>query len=212
MKFSFVSAVAALATVAALAGCGGKAQFTVQGTFIDTNRNITSLPNSGLVLTNGKDTINVPAGATTFSFPTKIDYGTDYNIGILKNPDHMQCSIAGATGSAGHNVSIQSTITCVQNSYTISGNYTGITVAADGTTARTVTLINGSTGGSATISSATATNGAGSFVLSGAVYDGQAYGVTVVDPNNGLACTLTNGTGVMHEIAVTNLLLTCVPK
>ena len=47
MKFSYVSAVAALAAAAALAGCGGKAQFTVQGTFNDALGNIVSLPNSG---------------------------------------------------------------------------------------------------------------------------------------------------------------------
>ncbi|MYM69774.1 hypothetical protein GTP45_23435 [Pseudoduganella sp. FT55W] len=212
MKFSFVSAVAALAVVAALAGCGGKAQFTVQGRFIDGQNNYVSLPNGGLILSNGNETITVPAGATSFSFPTKIDYGTDYNILVVKSADHMGCGVTGGSGSAGHNVSIQAVVQCIQNSYTISGNYTGVTVAADGKTARTVTLINGSTGGSVTISSANATNGAGTFVLSGAVYDGQAYGVTVVDPNNGLSCTLANGTGVMHEIAVTNLQLTCVPK
>lgn len=205
MKFSFVSAAAALAAVAALAGCGGKEQFTVQG-------NITGLANNGLVLVNGKDTINVPSGATSFAFPTRIDYGTDYNIMIKQDPAHMNCNITGGSGSAGHNVTIQSLVQCQQNTYTISGNYTGITVAADGTTARTVTLVNGSAGGSVTISSATATNGAGTFVLSGSVPDGQAYGVTVVDPNNGLSCTLANGVGVMHEIAVTNLQLTCVPK
>ena len=208
MKFSFVRAAAALAMVAAVAtvaGCGGKNQYTVQGS-------IFGLANSGLVLTNGNDTINVPSGASSFAFPTKIDYGTDYNIKITANPAHMNCSIGGGSGSAGHTVTIQAVVNCVQNEYTISGQFTGVTVAADGTTARTVTLINGSAGGSATLSSANATNGAGDFVMSATVKDGTSYGVTVVDPNNGLSCTIANGTGVMHEAPVTNLLVTCVPK
>jgi hypothetical protein len=46
MKFSYLGAGAALILAATLAACGGKAQFTVQGS-------VTNLKNSGLVLTNG---------------------------------------------------------------------------------------------------------------------------------------------------------------
>lgn len=211
MKFSFVSAAAALAAVAALAGCGGKAQFTVQGNFTDSSLvTIVSLANNGLVLANGGDQLPVAAGATSFAFPKQIPYGTDYNITILHQPDHMTCGITNGTGSAGHNVAIKASVVCLQNAYTLGGQFTGLTPAADGT-ARTVTLLNGSTS-SVTVSSASATNGAGSFTFGGNVLDGQAYGVTVVDPNNGLNCTIANGTGVMHDVAVTNLQLTCVPK
>ncbi len=209
MKFSLVRAVAALAMVAAIAGCGGKQQFTVQGT-------ITGLNNSGLVLANAGEQLSVPAGATTFAFSKQISYGTDYNITIPKQPDHMTCQIGGATGSAGYNVAIQAVIACAQNTYTLGGQYSGLTPAADGT-ARTVTLINGSTGGTVTLSSGVAATStttstltpSGEFTLSGSVQDGQAYGVTVVPPTNGLTCSLTNGTGVMHDANVTNMVLTC---
>ncbi|NYE63249.1 hypothetical protein FHW58_004477 [Duganella sp. 1224] len=209
MKFSFVRAGMALAMVAAIAGCGGKQQFVVQGT-------ISGLNNSGLVLANGGEQISVPSGATSFAFSKQISYGTDYNITFVKQPDHMTCQIGGATGSAGYNVAIQAVIACSQNAYTLGGQYSGLTPAADGT-ARTVTLINGSTGGTVTLSSgvpATSTTTStltpsGEFTLSGQVPDGQAYGVTIVPPTNGLNCTLTNGTGVMHDAAVTNMVLTC---
>ncbi len=204
MKFSYVSAVAALGVAAALAACGGKAQFAVQGTVVNLN-------NSGLILGNGSDTVSVPSGATTFTFPKQIDYGTDYNIVVKQNPAHMQCGVSGATGSAGHTVTIQAVVTCSQNEYSLGGQFTGLTAAADGT-ARTVTLLNGSAGGSVTLSSASATNGAGSFAFSSTVADGTAYGVTVLDPGNGLSCTIANGTGVMHEVPVNNLQVTCVPK
>ncbi|RZT08083.1 hypothetical protein SAMN05216319_3509 [Duganella sp. CF402] len=204
MKFSYLSAAAALAVAAALAACGGKAQFTVQGS-------ITGLANSGLVLANGSDQVTVPSGATRFAFGKQIDYGTDYNITVLKNPAHMNCVVSGATGSAGHNVTIESLVTCTQNEYTLGGQFTGLTAAADGT-ARTVTLVNGTAGGSVVISSANGTAGAGDFVLGATVPDGQAYGVTVLTQPTGLNCTLANGVGVMHEVAVSNLLLTCVPQ
>lgn len=203
MKFSFVSVAAALAMVAALAGCGGKAQYVVGGT-------ISNLNNSGLVLVNnGGDDLTVAAGATTFAFSKQIDYGTDYNITVKTQPAHMTCSVTAGSASAGYNVTISAAVSCVQNSYSLSGQYTGVTAAADGT-ARTVTLVNGSTGGSVVLTSATAT--AGDFTFSTAVADGQTYGVTVVDPANGLSCVLANGTGVMHEAAVSNLLLTCTSQ
>jgi len=214
MKFSFVRAAAALtaaASVAALAGCGGTTQYPVQGVITNAAGNIVNLANSGLVLANGSDQVTVPVGASSFVFPKQIGYGTDYNITVLKQPAHMTCGVTGGSGSAGHTISIQAAVTCVQNEYTLSGQFTGITVAADGTTARTVTLLNGSTS-AVVLSSANATNGAGDFTFSATVADGTAYGVTVVPPTNGLSCTIANGTGVMHEAPVSNLLVTCVPQ
>lgn len=204
MKFSYLSAAAALAMAAALAACGGKAQYTVQGS-------VQGLTNSGLILASGGDTVTVPAGASSFAFPKQIDYGTDYTISIKQQPAHMTCSVAGATGSAGHNVSIQSLVTCLQNEYSLGGQFTGLTVGADGK-ARTITVLNGSNS-AVTLSSASATNGAGDFTFAATVADGTAYGVTVVvDPAIGLNCTVTNGIGVMHEVAVSNVLVACVPK
>lgn len=213
MKLSYAGAGVALILAVALAACGGKAQFTVQGSVVTTDRAgnaIGPLSNSGLVLANGGSTITVAAGATSFSFPQQIDYGSSYNITIQSNPAHMTCQIGGGSGSAGHTVSIQAQVLCTQNSYTLSGQYSGLTAAADGT-ARTITLLNGSTGGSVTLSSATAASG--DFTFGNNVNDGVPYGVTVVPPlpANGLTCTLSNGTGVMHEAPVSNLVLTCVP-
>lgn len=215
MKFSYAGAAVALALAAALAACGGKAQFTVQGAVATVDRSgnvLGALSNSGLVLANGGNTVNVPAGATSFAFAQQIDYGTDYNITIQKNPDHMTCAVSGGSGSAGHTVSIQASVGCVQNAYALGGRFTGLT--ANGTTARSVTLINGSAGGGVTITSAAATDtatGTGDFTL-GNVNDGQAYGVTILTQPDGLTCTLTNGAGVMHETPISNLQLTCVPK
>ena len=204
MKFSYASAGVALAL--ALAGCGGKAQFTVQGT-------VSGLNNTGLVLANGGSTVTVPAGATSFTFPQQIDYGSEYNITIQTQPAHMTCSVGGGSGSAGHTVTIQAQVVCNQNTYTLGGQFTGLTADSAGV-ARTVILLNGSAGGALSISSATASNtttGTGGFVFGSNVADGQAYGVTIQTQPTGLTCTLANGSGIMHETPVSNLLLTCVP-
>lgn len=205
MKFSLVSGAAALAIVATLAGCGGKQQYTVKGTIVNLN-------NSGLVLTNnGGDDIVIPNGATSFAFSKQIDYGTMYTVTVKNQPAHMSCGWNTAnTGSAGYNVEIQMTLACTQNAYNLGGLVTGLTPAADGTTARTITLTNGS-GTPLLLSSASATNGNLDFII-GAVPDGQAYGVTFVDYNTGLICDVSNGTGVMHETSISNILVACRNK
>jgi len=205
MKFSFVSAAAALTMMAVLAGCGGKQQYTVQGTILNLN-------NAGLVLTNnGGNDLTVPTGATSFAFSQQIDYGTTYNVAVKTQPAHMTCGWNTTNiGSAGYNVSIQMTLACDQNAYGLGGQITGLTAGADGK-ARTLTLTNGSTS-TLVLSSDSATSGALDFVFGSTVADGQAYGVVAVDGNNGLACTVANGTGVMHEVAVSNIKVTCVPK
>jgi hypothetical protein len=205
MKLSYAGAGVALILAAALAACGGKEQFTVQGSVIGLN-------NAGLVLANGGSTVSVGAGATEFAFPQQIDYGTSYNITIQTQPAHMTCVIGGGSGSAGHTISIQAQVQCAQNEYTLSGKVTGLTAGADAKP-RTITLLNGTSGGGVTIGSDSLTLGNGDFVFPNKVPDGVSYGVTVVPPSppNGLTCTIANGTGVMHEAPVSNLTLTCVP-
>lgn len=222
MKFSTLSAVAALMLAAALSACGGKAQFAVQGA-------ITGLNNSGLVLANGSDTLPVASGATSFVMPRQIPYGTEYNITVQKNPDHQTCQpTSGGSGSAGHTVAIAAVITCIQNTYTVGGQFVGLynkseAVAATATTAavaavpRVVTLLNGSSGGQIAVSSAAAdvgTPGKGEFAFTAyPVADGSAYGVTVLpDATSDVNCTLVNNTGVINGANVSNMLLTCTPK
>ncbi|MYM33680.1 hypothetical protein GTP38_04925 [Duganella sp. FT94W] len=203
MKFSLVSGAVALAVVAALAGCGGKQQYTVKGTIVN-------LSNSGLVLTNNGEDLTVPNGATTFAFSKQIDYGTTYNVIVKSNPAHMTCNWNTAnSGSAGYNVEIQMTLACVQNSYNLGGQVSGLTAAADGT-ARTITLINGSNT-QTVLSSASANAGTLDFVT-GTVPYGQAYGVTFLDTNNGLTCDVTNGVGVMADSPISNIVVACRNK
>lgn len=195
MKFSRSSAIAALALAAVLAACGGKAMFTVQGSVVGLN-------NSGLVLANGSDTVTVPSGATSFSFPQQIAYGSGYNITLTANPAHMTCSVGNGEGSAGHTVEIQAIVSCSQNAYSLGGQFTGFT-------AGTMVLTNGTSGGTVTLAPPTDLSGAGDFAFATAVLDGSAYGVTILTPPDGYYCTVSNGTGVMHETPVTNVLVAC---
>ncbi|WP_035822696.1 hypothetical protein [Janthinobacterium sp. RA13] len=193
MKLSCLRPLAALLLTLGLAACGGKASYDVSGT-------ITGLNNEGLILANGSDTLPVPAGKTSFTFGKRIDYGTDYNITVNKQPAHMTCGISGGSGSAGHYINISAAVTCSQNKYTVGGTVSGLTV--DG-----LVLINGST-------TTTVAKDATTFTMSGSVAYGDTYGISVSETQpKGLKCTVQPGTGggTMGEANVTTVQIVCNP-
>lgn len=209
MKFSYAGALVALTLASLLSACGGKAQYTVQGS-------VSGLTVDGLQLSNGGNTIDVPKGASSFAFPQQIDYGTEYDITITRNPDYFTCGVAGGKGSAGYTVSIGAAVSCTPNSYTVGGTYSGLvsvekTVPTDGTTPtdvpNLVTLINGS-GAQVQLSSATATSGT---FTAATLTNGEVYSISILTQPKNLICTLTNQNGVIRAPnSVTNLTLTCV--
>lgn len=202
-SFSLRPYIALLITVA-LAACGGKATYDVSGT-------ITGLSNSGLVLANGSDTLNVPAGATTFTFANKIDYGASYNIVVQTPPAHMNCSVSGGSDTAGHYVSIQANVSCQQNVYTVGGTITGLTV--DG-----LVLSNGSNSSPLTVSKNPGADPL-AFTMPTAVPDGTSFGISVTTSPAGLVCSVLNnpatglstGVGIMGAAAVTSVQIACNP-
>lgn len=192
MKLSCLRPLAALLLTLGLAACGGKASYDVSGT-------ITGLSNEGLVLANGSDTLPRPAGSTTFTFNKRIDYGTDYNITVLTQPAHMNCSVSGGSGSAGHYLSIDALVTCSQNAYKVGGTVSGLTV--DG-----LVLINGNT-------TTNIVKDSTAFTMNGTVAYGSSYGISVFTQPTGLVCKVAPGTGIgtMGEADVTTVQVTCGP-
>lgn len=191
-----------------LAACGGTAMFDVGGVIYTDEA--PGIPNSGLVLTNGNDTLTIPAGSTTFTFPTRIPYGTSYDIKIKSPPTHMHCDRKYFTDSAGHTLNIQATIICHPNSYTLGGTVTGL--AGNESIGSGLVLTNGSTGGIVSIPKPANGTGTTAFAFSRPVLDGRPYGVTVLEQPVGLFCTVSRGTDVMHESPVGDILVTCSPK
>ncbi len=184
--------IGAALLAATLAACGGKASFVVGG-------QISGLSNQGLVLQlDGGSDLAVAAGATTFSFPNTISYGTEYHVTIKTQPDHMTCSVANPTGSAGHTTSINVVISCAQNAYTLGGTISNLT--GDG-----LVLVNGSNG------SLTVVKGATSFTMGGTIPVGTAYGLSVYTQPANQTCSIANGSGVMGDANRTNVVVSCTP-
>ncbi len=178
----------------ALAGCGGKASFTVGGS-------IANLTNPGLVLANGDDTVSVPVGATSYSFPNQIGYGDAYDVVVKEQPQHMTCdvsSLLGSSGTAGRTETIDVSFSCSQNTYSVIATITGMTAAG-------LVVTNGTTTSPTQVANATTLTFPGIPV-------GVAYGLAVLEQPTGLTCTITNGTGVMGDANRADVVIACVPN
>lgn len=195
MKSNFVRAGIAGALALALAACGGTEEYTISG-------KIAGLNHPGLVLSNNGKTISIPANATTFSFPDRVEYGSVYNVEVTPTgqPAHQTCKVFGGNGTAGQTLNVDILVNCQQNAYTIGGTVSGLT--ADG-----LVLANGTSGVLPVFKGLTTFN----FGPNQMVADGSTYGVTVLTQPTGLHCTVANGVGTMGEANVTNMAVTCVP-
>jgi hypothetical protein len=65
--------------------------FSVGGT-------ISGLTGTGLVLANGSDTSKPPAGASMFTFPTKVPTATAYNVTVMAQPAAQICTVSNGSG------------------------------------------------------------------------------------------------------------------
>ncbi len=90
---------------------------------------VTGLAGSGLILANGADTLAFSAGgATTQTFPTRVDSGDTYAVVTQAQPTNptQTCDVAGGTGSGtvgGTDVAIE--VTCTTSHYAVAVAVTG---------------------------------------------------------------------------------------
>lgn len=197
MKATYLG-TAVLAAALALAGCGGKTEFTITGGFYDSLGNPVPLKNPGLELANGDDVIAVPVGATTFSFPKTVEYGTNYNVVVKTQPQHMTCNPPSTAGTAGRMESVTVALNCTQNTHAVLVTVKGLP------TGGSLTLINGST-----VLPATA---AAPVVTFPSIPVGASYGITVFEPPANMNCTITNGAGIMGDANRADAVVECVNK
>jgi hypothetical protein len=206
MTLTFMRPAIAVALALSLAACGGgKASFPIAGT-------VAGLKYAGLVLsTNGMD-LEVKPLSTSFLFPNQLSYGEVYNVVAKTQPAHQTCTIGSfldangkvlnsATDTAGRLASINIGVACALNTAAVGGTITGLTSLG-------LQLTNGSTGGTtAPLADAT------TFTLPNLVAFGVTYGVTVLaQPAKEICRVSSNGNGEMADAAVTNIVVTCVPK
>jgi hypothetical protein len=173
---------------------------------------ISNLSGAGLVLQdNGGDNLSVAGtGASVpFVFNTPIPSGGQYNVTVLTQPGsagspYQTCTVNNPTGSgvvqSSNVTSVQ--ITCTTNTFTVGGTVIGLPVnPASGLLTAGLSLeLNGGAAYAVTVTP---------FTLPGAVASGLPYSVAITAQPAGYACAVTNGSNVIVDTAVTNVLVSC---
>ena len=150
---------------------------------------------TGLVLSDGIDSLMVAANATSFTLPTKLAFGSTYAVTIASSPPGLTCSVSNGGGTMPAANVTNVAITCSDQSYTIGGTIqglsgTGLVLANDGAT---LNVNSGST----------------SFMMPTPVASTSAYLVTVQTQPTNETCTVSNGSGTVGTANVTNVTVNC---
>ncbi len=191
-------------TVARASGTVGAADVTDVAVTCTTNSyavggTVGGLTGLGLVLNDGTEDLSVPAGATSFAFPTRIASGGAYAVTVTTQPSGptQTCSVANPSGTIGAADVTDVVVTCSRRSFTIGGTVTGLVGAG-------LLLTN-----NAAESLPVTANGP--FAFPTPVASGATYAVTVstqpTDPSQ--ICTVANATGTVGAADVTDVAVTC---
>jgi len=157
---------------------------------------ISGLPSSGLVLSNGADTVAPPPGALSFTFATPVAEGGAYSVAVQAQPSGATCSVGGGSGTMGSGDVDAVAVTCSANAYHLSGSITGLSAAG-------LVLANGA-------DTVSPPSGATAFAFAGAVAFEGSYSVTVRQQPAGQTCSVAgNFPATMGPGDVTNLSVTC---
>ncbi len=157
---------------------------------------VSGLNGSGLVLVNGQDTVTVSSGADNFTFPTAVAFGSSYSVTVQTQPGGLACSVSNGTGTMPAAAVISVAVSCSDQPFTVGGTIAGLgantgLVLSNGTDQLTV--------------AANATT----FLMPTGVSFGSNYAVAVQSSPPGLTCSVSNGSGTMGTLNITNVSVTC---
>ncbi|MCF6254691.1 MAG: hypothetical protein L3J98_03545 [Gammaproteobacteria bacterium] len=162
---------------------------------------VEGLMGSGLVLqNNGGNDLPVSADGTfSFGNASAMTSGSSYTVIVLTQPNspNQTCAVSNGSGIISGAVIFDITVTCSTISYTIGGTVSGYTGSG------LVLQNNGSDD--------LAISKNGTFIFISEITDGDQYAVSVQalpsSPNQ--ACTVSNGSGVINGVVVTDIDVIC---
>lgn len=181
------------------AGCGGGGGNPPAPTYT-VSATISGLAGSGLILSNGADSVTVAGNGTT-TFPTPLRSGSSYAVSIGTQPANptQTCTVNNASGTVASTNITNITVACVTNTYAVGGTVSGLAGAG------LMLLYNGR--------DELAIDSTGSVTFSTAVASGQTYDVRVLTqpamPNQ--RCTVNGGRGTVTNAAIT-VAIDCVTQ
>lgn len=160
---------------------------------------VTGLAGSGLSLTlnNGPP---LAVTGTSFSFPNVLPSGTAYTIAVASQPTTpwQTCTIANSTGTVTSGDVTHIAVTCVTNSYSISGTVTGLKGSG--------LVLQNNEGDNLSI------DADGTFTFATKIPSGSPYLVEVLtQPSNpAQTCTVSSGSGDVSSGDIASVAIRCV--
>lgn len=221
MKLTLLRSAAVLVMALGLASCGGggdgddSGDYEVRGTFTNDGTVLDSgVRYEGLKLSSGRETIEVPANATSYAFPTKFDYGDIYQVRIVQNPLHQNCSIltAGYDGvagrdSAGRLTDINVQIKCELVRPTV---FVKVPKPLAGLQITNGSNALGAFAGTEKAPEPTVLDPNPVLRVSFSVAYGESYGISILkQPTTGGPCSVENATGTMGDNNIDNVTVVC---
>jgi len=158
---------------------------------------VSGLAGSGLLLrNNGGDDLQIASNGS-FTFATPLGSGSTFEVTIATQPTRpsQTCTVANGTGTVAGDVRTVR-ISCATNAFAISGTVSGLTGGS-------IVLQNNDTDDVGVQSD-------GGFTFATRIPSGSQYNVTVESQPPTQACSVQNGSGVVGDSDVANVVITCV--
>ena len=159
---------------------------------------VSGLTQSGLVLSNGSDSLTVAANATSFVFAKALAAQDTYSVAVSVQPSGATCTVANGSGTIAAAAVTNIQVSCTGLTHQLGGTLTGLTTAG-------LVLANGAD----TVSPSA---GATSFTFAQPVAQGASYAVTVHTEPAGANCTVSAGSGTMGSSDITAVRVVCTPS
>jgi hypothetical protein len=159
---------------------------------------ISGLTASGLVLASGSDTLSVPAGASSFTLPNGVAYGSSYAVVVTAQPTGLTCDVTNGTGTVAAAAVTNIAVKCSDQPLTVGGSISGLGDATG------LVLATGTGSGTYAVPA-----GATSFALDAAESPGNTYAVRVQSQPAGMTCSAGGGPATMPTHDVTDVSITC---
>jgi Cep192 domain 4 len=150
---------------------------------------------TAVITNNGGDDLSLTADGA-FTFGTQVESGGGYSIAIKTQPVGETCTVTNGAGTVATADINQVSITCIVDTYRVSGNLTGLA------TGDSVELLLNS-------SLHTVMTGSGYFQFP-SISDGSAYNVTIGRQPAGQTCSVSNGSGTIAGADVKDVAVDCL--
>ncbi|MCP5497206.1 MAG: Ig-like domain-containing protein [Leptospiraceae bacterium] len=177
----------------------GNVDISCTTNFYSVKVNVTGL-NAGTMFlqNNGGDNLSISSNGIS-SFATPVLSGSSYNVTIYSQAAEHNCSVSSPIGTmSGSDVTL--TVNCTANTYTVGGSINNLL------TSGLQLQLTGGVNDTISISS-----GSSSYTFSVPVGSGLPYIVSILSQPTGQNCAVSNGTGLITNSIITNVVVNCSP-